>query len=50
MDTKLVIHINHKTSFGTTETLGEYIFQLERMPRVQPLAWFKLSKAGRYKM
>uniref|UniRef100_A0A915NN97 FIP-RBD domain-containing protein n=2 Tax=Meloidogyne TaxID=189290 RepID=A0A915NN97_9BILA len=46
MDTKLVIHINHKTSFGTTETLGEYIFQLERMPRVQPLAWFKLSKAG----
>uniref|UniRef100_A0A1I8AYR8 C2 domain-containing protein n=1 Tax=Meloidogyne hapla TaxID=6305 RepID=A0A1I8AYR8_MELHA len=45
-DTKLVIHINHKTSFGTTETLGEYIFQLERMPRVQPLAWFKLSKAG----
>lgn len=45
-DTKMVVHINHKTVFGTTETLGELVLQISQMARFQPPVWFQLTKAG----
>ncbi|KAH7710040.1 inner centromere protein-like isoform X2 [Aphelenchoides avenae] len=43
-DTQLDIHVNHKTVFGTTETLGQVHFELSEMPRFQQMAWFRLTK------
>lgn len=43
-DTEIHIHVNFKTVFGSTETLGQLVLKIDQMSRYQPPVWFKLTK------
>lgn len=47
LDQKLTIHVNRKTTLGTTETLGEIVFLIDNMFRYQPPNFFRLSKSSK---
>lgn len=44
LDSEIHIHINHKTVFGSTETLGQLVLKVDQMVRYHPPNWFKLTK------